>query len=103
MKKILSILTILLLFNSTMPKAYIPQTSNIYKEGIIRFDVNHPQSAIARLTTNEQTSLIFFNENNDISFYIKLPYNVPVELRDIISANSAMGIIGKGEVAITFE
>ncbi len=102
MKKLLSTLTILLLINTTA-NASIPQTSNVYKEGIIRFDNVNNQTAMARLLNNEPTSLIFFDENNNISFYIKLPYNQPVNLGNIISPNTSIGIIGKGEVAISFE
>lgn len=90
------------LFISTNAKAYNIPNSNIYREGIYRVDTDDECKVIVKRLSNYPTSLIVFEEDNSVVFYLMLPYNKEVELKQITKRNT-IGIIGKAEVTIKID
>lgn len=100
-KKFLILLTLLMITFSKTPKAIV--TSNTYKQGIYNISEANPFRATARLVKpSTVTSLIIVDSNGNQKFYNR--FDNDSETVDLGPINNAdvIAIIGKGEIAITF-
>ncbi|WP_302669940.1 hypothetical protein [uncultured Clostridium sp.] len=104
----ITIIICLILFNTTVEadKIYMrpitPPISSVYKEGFYSFDIKDKSTLTVRLTTNTPTSIMVLNKNQNIEFITNIPFNYPFDLNNITS-DKIIGIVGDGEVAISFE
>lgn len=79
-----------------------PTYSNVYTEGFYRFDNSSIVDISITLITDTPTKIIILDENMNIQFMTQVPYNYKFTLRNI-EPNKMIGIVGEGEVAISFE
>ena len=80
----------------------IPTISKIYTEGFYNFDNIDKFDIGITLTNNVPTKIIILDEEINIDFMSSIPCNNKFYLRNI-EPGSIIGIVGQGEVAITFE
>ncbi len=80
----------------------IPTISQIYTEGFYNFDNIEKFDISVTLTQDIPTKIIILDEEINIDFMSGIPYNYKFYLRNI-DPGSIIGIVGQGEVAITFE
>ncbi|MDU1127270.1 MAG: hypothetical protein E7A11_18650 [Clostridium sp.] len=80
----------------------IPTISNVYTEGIYRFDNTNEIDMVLMLNTDVSTRLIIFDDEMNIQLLSALPYRRKFYIHNF-KANQVVGIIGEGEVAISFE
>lgn len=80
----------------------LPATSSVYKEGFYNFDLSQKSIITMRLITDTPTSIMILNENQNIEFITNMPFNESFNLYRITS-DKIIGIVGDGEVAISFE
>lgn len=88
--------------NTLSSNTNIPTVSNVYKEGIYRFDNTTNIDMIVMLNTDVPTKLIIFDDEMNIKFLSDLPYKNKFYIRSF-HINQIVGIVGEGEVAISFE
>ncbi|WP_373205461.1 hypothetical protein [Clostridium tertium] len=88
--------------NTLSSNTNIPNVSNVYKEGFYRFDNTTNIDMIVMLNTDVPTKLIIFDDEMNIKFLSDLPYKNKFYIRSF-HINQIVGIVGEGEVAISFE
>lgn len=88
--------------NTISSNTNIPTVSNVYKEGFYRFDNTTNIDMIVMLNTDVPTKLIIFDDEMNIKFLSDLPYKNKFYIRSF-HINQIVGIVGEGEVAISFE
>lgn len=88
--------------NTLSSNTNIPTVSNVYKEGFYRFDNTTNIDMIVMLNTDVPTKLIIFDDEMNIKFLSNLPYKNKFYIRSF-HINQIVGIVGEGEVAISFE
>ncbi|MBS6500650.1 MAG: hypothetical protein KH415_03250 [Clostridium sp.] len=88
--------------NTLSSNTNIPTVSNVYKEGFYRFDNTTNIDMIVMLNTDVPTKLIIFDDEMNIKFLSDLPYKNKFYIRSF-HINQIVGIVGEGEVAISFE
>lgn len=79
-----------------------PAISNVYKEGIYRFDNTAEVDMVLMLNTDVSTRLIILDDEMNIQLLSALPYQKKFYIRNF-KANQIVGIVGEGEVVISFE
>ncbi|MDB1923481.1 hypothetical protein PMY56_15955 [Clostridium tertium] len=82
--------------------APIPTISKTYTEGFYKFNNTTDVNIGVTLLTNIHTKIMILDEEMNIQFISLMPYNSKFYLRNI-SPKSIIAIIGKGEVALSFE
>lgn len=80
----------------------IPTISKVYTEGFYRFDNTANVDIGITLTNDTPTKIIILDEEMDIEFISKIPYNYKLYLRNI-EPGKIIGIVGEGKIAMTFE
>lgn len=88
--------------NTLSSNTNIPNVSNVYKEGFYRFDNTTNIDMIVMLNTDVPTKLIIFDDEMNIKFLSDLPYKNKFYIRSF-HINQIVGIVGEGDVAISFE
>ena len=88
--------------NTLSSNTNIPTVSNVYKEGFYRFHNTTNIYMIVMLNTDVPTKLIIFDDEMNIKFLSDLPYKNKFYIRSF-HINQIVGIVGEGEVAISFE
>lgn len=88
--------------NTLSTNTNIPTVSNVYKEGFYRFDNTTNIDMIVMLNTDVPTKLIIFDDEMNIKFLSDLPYKNKLYIRGF-HINQIVGIVGEGDVAISFE
>ncbi|MDU8966127.1 MAG: hypothetical protein E7H39_09750 [Clostridium sp.] len=88
--------------NTLSSNTNIPTVSNVYKEGFYRFHNTTNIDMIVMLNTDVPTKLIIFDDEMNIKFLSDLPYKNKFYIRSF-HINQIVGIVGEGEVAISFE
>lgn len=76
--------------------------SDIYTEGFYNFDNTTTMDISITLTTDTPTKIIILDKEMNIQFITEVPYNYKFTLRNI-KPNETVGIVGEGEVALSFE
>ena len=80
----------------------IPVISDTYKEGFYSFDNSTNVDIGVMLLNNTPTKIVIFDNEMNIEVLMKVPYNQKIRLYNI-EPNRTIGIVGEGEVVITFE
>lgn len=83
-------------------KASTVPSSDVYTQGIYKFDESGVFSANVRLVKGKQTTFIVLEPNQSLVLYIKLVLNEEIKLREL-NRDYTICIIGEGEVAINYE
>ncbi|WP_278599823.1 hypothetical protein [Clostridium tertium] len=107
-KKIFLTLVLLILFpnsvNASTTSNYappIPTISKTYTEGFYKFNNTNDVDIGLTLITDVPTKIMILDEEMNIEFISKIPYNYKFYLRNI-APKKIIAIVGKGEVAISF-
>lgn len=87
---------------TTLSNTNIPTISDLYTEGIYKFDNNTEIDMIVMLNTDVSTKIIIFDDEMNIELLSTLPYQQKFYIRNF-KTNQIVGIVGEGEVAISFE
>ncbi|MEN8075312.1 hypothetical protein ABFP60_00035 [Clostridioides difficile] len=93
---------IVIFFIPIKASSYAPIKSDIYKQGIYNIEGLKEYTVSVELKTNTKTAALLIDENNEVLAYIKLPYNEKITLSNM-GNEGIIGIVGVGEVAITYE
>ena len=83
-------------------KAYVTPNSNVYTQGIYKFEESGVFNANVRLIKGEQTTFLVIEPNQNVVLYIKLILNEEVKLNDL-DKDYTICIIGEGQVANNYE
>lgn len=107
LKKFFLILMILITLpisvNASATSNYVPTPaiSQVYKQGFYKFDNSQNVDISLTLTNDTPTKVMILDKDMNIEFISLIPYNYKFFLRNI-APNKIIGIIGDGEVAISF-
>ena len=88
--------------NTIYSEKNIPAISKTYKSGFYSFDNRTNVDIGITLLNDTPTKIIIFDNEMNIEVLLKVPYNQKICLHNI-EPNRTIGIVGEGEVAITFE
>jgi len=100
-KKFLVVFLISMLVFAEIPKALV--ISNTYKQGIYNISEANPFTATAKLVTPVGvTSLSIIDSNGNQKFYNRFDSESEVVNLGTINNADIISIVGKGEIAITF-
>ena len=80
----------------------IPTISKIYTEGFYKFDNTDNVDIGITLIKDIPAKVIILDEEIDIEFMSRIPYNHKFYIRNI-EPGKIIGIVGQCEVALTFE
>ena len=83
-------------------KITTPVISDTYKSGFYSFDNKTNIDIGIKLLNDTPTKIMILDNVMNIEILTKVPYNYKFYLRNI-EPNKIIGIVGEGEVAITFE